>query len=196
VLFDARLRSLLDSRDEDAVWDAYGETWCIMATDLSGFSRGVAERGIVHYLRIIHESERLLLPVIERHGGKLLKVEGDSLFAIFARANEALHAAIEMQRAARRFNDDKPAPEHVLLGIGLGYGRVLRIAEAEVYGNEVNSACILGETFAKAYEILVTQSVRDETDEFTFESFEQVPPGARAAYRVLYSSSSDALNGD
>ncbi|HEV7242460.1 MAG TPA: adenylate/guanylate cyclase domain-containing protein [Thermoanaerobaculia bacterium] len=196
MLFDARLRSLLDSRDEDAVWDAYGETWCIMATDLSGFSRGVAERGIVHYLRIIHESERLLLPVIERHGGKLLKVEGDSLFAIFARANEALRAAIEMQRAARRFNDDKPEPEHVLLGIGLGYGRVLRIAEAEVYGNEVNSACILGETFAKAYEILITQSVRDEVDEFAFEPFEQVPPGARGAYRVLYSSSSDALNGD
>lgn len=196
MLFDDRLRALLDSRDEAAVWDAYGETWCIMATDLSGFSRGVAERGIVHYLRIIHESERLLLPVLERHGGKLLKVEGDSLLAIFARANEALHAAIEMQRTARRYNEGKAEPERVLLGIGLGYGRVLRIAEAEVYGNEVNSACILGETFAKAYEILVTQSVRDEVEEFAFEPFEQVPPGARASYRVLYSSSSDALNGD
>lgn len=167
-----------------------------MATDLSGFSRGVAERGIAHYLQIIHESERLLLPVIERHGGKLLKVEGDSLIAIFAKPREALNAAIEMQGLSRRYNEDKPEPERVLVGIGLGYGRVLRIAEAEVYGNEVNSACILGENFARGYEILVTQAVRDDVEGLAFEPFEQVPPGARAAYRVLYSSSSDALNGD
>lgn len=193
---DPNLRTLLDSRNDDAVWEAYGQTWCIMATDLSGFSRGVAEHGIVHYLRIIHESERLLLPVIERHHGMLLKVEGDSLFAIFAKPIDGLHAAVEMQIATRRHNQDKPERERVLLGIGLGYGRVLRIAEPEVYGNEVNSACILGETFAKSYEILVTQAVRDEVEDFAFEPFPQVPPGAGAAYRVLYSSSSDALKGD
>src|SRR5690242_11331283 len=119
VLFDPRLSALLDSRDDDAVWAAYGETWCIMATDLSGFSRGVAELGIVHYRHIIRESERLLVPVIERHGGTLLKVEGDSLFVIFARAQDALRAAIEMQRAARAWNEDKPERERVLVGIGL-----------------------------------------------------------------------------
>lgn len=188
VLFDSRLRSLLDSRDDAAVWEAYGETWCIMATDLSGFSRGVAERGIVHYLQIIQESERLVLPAIERHDGKLLKVEGDSLFAIFARPSEALHAAIEMQRLTRRYNADKPEPEHVLLGIGLGYGRVLRIAEAEVYGNEVNSACILGESYAKPYEVLVTKAVRDAAgdESLRFDEIEHVPPGAKKAYRLIY----------
>lgn len=186
MLFDARLRALLDARDDDAVWEAYGETWCIMATDLSGFSRGVAELGIVHYLRIIQESERLLVPVIERHGGKLLKVEGDSLFVIFAGVQEALHAAVEMQRAARLRNAEIPDPrEHVLVGIGLGYGRVIRVAEADVYGNEVNSACVLGESFAKGYEILVTQAVREQAKDLVFEPFPHVPPGAGATYRLV-----------
>ncbi len=185
MLFDPRLGALLDSRDDDAVWAAYGETWCIMATDLSGFSRGVAELGIVHYLRIIQESERLLVPVIERHGGMLLKVEGDSLFVIFARAQDALLAAIEMQRAARVWNEDKPERERVLVGIGLGYGRVVRVGKADVYGNEVNSACVLGETFAKGYEILVTQAVRDQITDHEFEPVDTVPPGAVAVYRLI-----------
>ena len=187
MLFDERLRTLLDTRDDDAVWKAYGETWCIMATDLSGFSRGVAELGILHYLPIIQESERLLVPVLERHEGKLLKVEGDSLFVIFARVQSALLAAIEMQRATRMWNEGKPAREQMLLGIGLGYGRVIRVAAAEVYGNEVNSACILGETFARGYEILVTQAVRDEARDLAFEPFPNVPPGAGAAYRLVRS---------
>jgi adenylate cyclase len=189
TFFDDRLRALLDSRDDDAVWQAYGETWCIMATDLSGFSRGVAELGIVHYLRIIRESERLLVPILERHDGRLLKVEGDSLFVIFARVHDGLRAAIEMQRATRKWNVDKPPRDQVLLGIGLGYGRVIRVAPADVYGNEVNSACILGETFARGYEILVTQAVRDQAHDLRFEPFANVPPGAGAAYRLDYSSS-------
>jgi len=187
VLFDEHLSRLLDAGDDDAVWQAYGETWCIMATDLSGFSRGVAELGIIHYLRIILESERLLVPLIERHRGKLLKVEGDSLFVIFERVHDALNAAIEMQRAARAWNEGKPGRDHLLLGIGLGYGRVVRVAGADVYGHEVNSACILGETFAHGYEILVTQAVRDRIDDQRFEPIEHVPPGADGAYRLEYS---------
>lgn len=185
MLFDARLRDLLDSGDDDAVWEARGETWCIMATDLSGFSRGVAELGIVHYLRILLEAERLLVPVLERHHGNLLKVEGDSLFVIFARVEDALHAAIAMQRATRGWNEGKPERDLMLLGIGLGYGPVVRVGPADVYGNEVNSACILGETFAKGCEVLVTQAVRNAAASFAFEPFEHVPPGARGAYRLL-----------
>jgi class 3 adenylate cyclase len=185
VLFDPRLCALLDSRDDDAIWEAYGETWCIMATDLSGFSRGVAELGILHYLRIILDSERMLVPILERHNGILLKVEGDSLFVIFARVQDALHAAIEMQRATRRWNEGKPLPEQMLLGIGLGYGRVIRVGPEDVYGNEVNSACVLGETFARGYDVLVTEAVREQAQDLAFEPFQPVPPGAGAAYKLV-----------
>ena len=194
-MLDPRLTALLDARvgsadragiDEE-IWRSFGEEWCIMATDLSGFSRGVAEQGIIPFLQTIHESSRILIPVVERHGGRLLKMEGDSFLAIFSDPNDGVRAAIEMQRAVHRYNEAGRDP--VLLGVGLGYGRVLRVAEAEVYGNEVNSACILGETHAKGYDILVTQAVRDAVRDLEFEEFPHVPPGARGAYRVVYSSS-------
>lgn len=163
-----------------------------MATDLSGFSRGVAEQGIIPFLQTIHESSRILIPVVETHGGRLLKVEGDSFLAIFRDPNDGVRAAIEMQRAVRRYNDAGRDP--LLLGVGLGYGRVLRVAEEDVYGAEVNSACILGETHAQGYDILVTRAVRDAVQGVELEEFPHVPPGAGGAYRVLYSSSSDELN--
>jgi len=176
-------REAVDQR----IWDEFGEEWCVMATDLSGFSRGVAEFGIIHFLQTIYEAERILVPVVESHGGILLKVEGDSFMVIFRNVHEALHASIEMQRTVRRYNADRPAVEQVLLGVGLGFGRMLRIGDADVFGVEVNSACILGETHAKGYDILVTQAVRDEAGgEVVFEEFAHVPPGARGAYRVVY----------
>jgi class 3 adenylate cyclase len=193
-VFDERVRLLLEERlrpgaDRDAVdarlWEVCGEEWCIMATDLSGFSRGVAELGIVHFLQTIHESSRILIPVVEHHQGVLLKMEGDSFLAIFADVQQGLRAAMEMQRTTRHYNEGRPAEEHVLLGVGLGFGRVLRVAPEEVYGNEVNSACILGETYAKPYDILVTQAVRDAAEGVEFEEFPHVPPGARGAYRVV-----------
>ena len=191
-----RLQKLMTERlragaDRDAVdrriWDLFGEEWCVMATDLSGFSRGVAEFGIIHFLQTIYEAERILVPVVESHDGILLKVEGDSFMVIFRNVHKALHASIEMQRTVRRYNAERPVVEHVLLGVGLGFGRMLRIGDADVFGVEVNSACILGETYAKSYDILVTQAVRDGAgDEVAFEEFAHVPPGARGAYRVVY----------
>lgn len=178
-------KQLVDRR----LWDLFGEEWCIMATDLVGFSRGVAEFGITHFLQTIYESERLLVPVVERHDGIMLKMEGDSFLVIFRNVEKALRAAVEMQRALRRYNDQKPEEEHVLLGVGLGFGRVLRIGDADVFGAQVNAAYILGEDTSKAYEILMTKAVRDavRADDLRFEEIDEVPPGTEKAYRLVWS---------
>ena len=188
ALIAARLERGADKEAIDRrIWDLFGEEWCIMATDLSGFSRGVAERGIINLLQTIYESERLLVPVVEANDGILLKVEGDSFIVIFRNVEKAMRAAVEMQRTARAYNAGRPAEEHVLLGVGLGFGRVLRIGDAEIFGVEVNSACVLGETWAGGYDIIVTRAVRDRAGNgLKFEEFEHVPPGAVATYRVIY----------
>ena len=171
------------------IWDLFGEEWCVMFTDLSGFSRGVARFGIIHFLQTIHESERLLIPVIENHDGILLKVEGDSFLVIFRSAPKALQAAVQMQRVLKTYNEDRAVEEKVLLCVGLGFGPVLRIGDVDVFGAEVNAASKLGEDVAQAWEILVTGAVRERATglpEIGFEEIAEVPPGAEKAYRVLY----------
>src|SRR5512145_1658873 len=64
-------------RIDERIWNLFGERWAVLYTDLSGFSRRVAEFGIIHFLQTIHESERLLISVIDNHDGFVLKVVGD-----------------------------------------------------------------------------------------------------------------------
>jgi class 3 adenylate cyclase len=178
-------KAMIDRR----IWDLFGEDWCIMFTDLAGFSRNVARFGIIHFLQTIYESERVCVPVIEDHDGILLKSEGDSLLVIFRNVQKAILASVEMQRRLRDYNRDKDDEEKVLLCVGLGFGRVLRIGDSDVFGAEVNAASKLGEDTAKAAEILVTEAVKDaatDLGEISFEPILDVPPGAGAAYRLLY----------
>jgi adenylate cyclase len=171
------------------IWDLFGEEWCVMFTDLSGFSRGVAKFGIIHFLQTIFESERLLIPLIEDHDGILLKVEGDSFLVIFRNVHKALQCSITMQRTLRKYNSDKPDEEKVLLCVGLGFGKMLRIGDADVFGAEVNAASKLGEDTAKAWEILVTGAVRAAAAEMPGVDFMEVDvdvPGAEKAFKVGY----------
>jgi adenylate cyclase len=174
---------------DQRIWDLFGETWAVMFTDLSGFSRNVAEFGIIHFLQTIYESERVLIPILEAHDGILLKVEGDSFLVIFRSVPKALRCAVAMQRALVGYNADKTDAEKVLLCVGLGYGPMLRIGDLDVFGAEVNSASKLGEDVAKAWEILVTESVRKEAgvvDGLAFEPIDEAPAGQARAFRVLY----------
>jgi len=175
-LIEDRLKPGADKEKIDSrIWDLFGETWAVMFTDLSGFSRNVTRFGIIHFLQTIYESERLLIPIIEDHDGILLKAEGDSLLVIFRNTAKALQASLHMQRTLVSYNKDKSEEEKVLLCVGIGYGKVLRIGDLDVYGQEVNSASKLGEDTANAYEILVTAAVKENAasqNEFSFEESE------------------------
>lgn len=194
-LISKRLEPGADKAKVDAqIWDLFGEEWAVLFTDLSGFSRHVAEYGIIHFLQTIFESERLLVPLIEEHGGVLLKIEGDSMLIIFRNVERAMACVIEMQKCTAAYNQGREASEQVLLCAGLGFGRMLRIGDSDVFGAEVNAASKLGEDMATAGEILATEAVKAAlTGEGgmapgieAFERLDDVPPGADAAYRVHY----------
>ncbi len=177
---------------DERIWDLFGEEWTIMFTDLAGFSRNVASFGIIHFLQVIHEHKKLLLPVIEARGGILVKAEADSLLVLFKRPASALRCAVEMQHACRQANVRRVPEERMLLCVGLGSGHVLRIGDAEIYGAEVNAASKLGEDVARADEILVTASFQRAVAEeaqragITFEPLEVEVPGSEKSWRAVY----------
>jgi len=170
------------------IWDLFGEEWCVMFTDLSGFSRGVAKFGIIHFLQTIFESERLVIPVIEDYDGILLKAEGDSLLVIFRNVDKAIHCCLKIHEVLIDYNKDKSPEEQVIICIGLGFGKVLRIGDQDVFGSEVNAASKLGEDTAEAWEILVTKSVKEKAEVISgiqFEELKDAPPGADKAYKII-----------
>jgi class 3 adenylate cyclase len=79
--------------------------------------------------------------------------------------------------------------ERILLCVGIGWGRILRIGDKDCYGAEVNAASKLGEDTAGADEVLVTGAVREAVGEIPGLAFEELQasiPGTDKAYRVRY----------
>jgi adenylate cyclase len=181
-------KAAIDAR----IWDLFGETWAILFTDLAGFSRQTALFGITHFLQIIHEQKRILLPILADHDGILIKMEADGFLMLFRRPAAALGCAIAMQQACQSYNRHKVPEEHVLLCLGIGFGRILKIGDGEVYGAEVNAAAKLGEDTAKVGEILVTAAARDALGEAfgdcRYEPLLEVVPGSARNYRVHYAA--------
>lgn len=172
---------------DERIWDLFGEEWAIMFTDLSGFSRGAAEFGIIHFLQIIFESQRLLIPTIEEYDGILLKMEGDSMLVVFRNVKKAIECSISMQKVLSNYNKLKLDTDKVLLCIGLGFGKVLKIGDQDVFGAEVNAASKLGEDIAKSEEILVTELVKENSgNKYNFQKIDEIPPGAKSAYKLIY----------
>jgi adenylate cyclase len=90
-----------------------------------------------------------------------------------------------MERAnERRCEEDK-----ILLCIGIGHGRILRIGDTDVYGAQVNAASKLGEDLARAGDIFVTDALRlaaGELDGVSYEPLEFTVPGSEKNHAVRY----------
>jgi len=108
---------------------------------------------------------------------------------IFREAADAAACAVAMQRGAAVYNAGRPESEQVVPCLGVGYGRMLKIGDTDVFGPEVNAASKLGEDAAGPWEILVTGNaraqIRDNPD-YGFEQLAAAPSGAESAYRLLY----------
>ena len=78
------LSERLDLKDEpekqkvidQRIWDLFGEQWCIMFTDLSGFSKNAERFGIIHVdyatqKRTLKESAKWYSGVIASNGADL-----------------------------------------------------------------------------------------------------------------------------
>jgi class 3 adenylate cyclase len=194
----ARLWRLIEERvkvgsDTEAIdqriWDLFGEDWTIMFTDLAGFSRQVARFGIIHFLQVIHEQKQLLLPIVESHDGVLIKIEADSFLILFKKPAVALDCAIQMQRVCHATNARRAPEEQIVLCVGLGHGRLLKIGDEDVFGHEVNLASKLGEDTAKGNEILVTHAVKQAVPEVPGVTWEEVAAdyaGGTSCWRARY----------
>jgi adenylate cyclase len=194
----ARLWKLIESRThagadtaaiDRRIWDLYGEEWAIMFTDLSGFSRQVAKFGIIHFLQIIFEKQRLLLPVIEKHDGVLVKIEADSFLLLFRTPATAVACALEMQRVCKSYSARRPPEEQIILCVGVGFGKLLRVGNEDVFGHEVNLASKLGEDTAKGHEILVTRAAREAAGDVAgaaWETYDVEFAGETSCFRVKY----------
>lgn len=169
------------------IWETYGEDAAIMFTDLAGFTRRSAELGITHFLQIIFESQHVLRPLVDEHSGIIFEVVGDSMLLWFPTVQNAIECSVAMHEACRQHNACRETSHQVLLCVGIGCGRILRVGNSRLAGKEVNVASKLGEDIAEAYETLISDSARKAAGEMAGLEFivtGEQQPGSPEVYRV------------
>lgn len=138
---------------ERMLWDTFGVNACVLALDMSGFSRTVRAEGIVGYLAHIRRMQQVSTPIVTAAGGEVVKYTADNLMAVFESAAQAVQAAGEIRRACLSM------VEPLEVSIGLACGRFLYVPHTDCFGDPVNVAFKLAEDIAGNGEILATDDV-------------------------------------
>ena len=105
-------------------------------TDVEGSTR-LWERDPAAMGAALARHDALIEGAVERHGGALVRPrgEGDSHFAVFARASDAVAAAVEVQRALHAEPWPTPAPLRVRMALHTGEADLMA---GDYYGGRAN----------------------------------------------------------
>jgi adenylate cyclase len=111
----------------------------IVVADVVGYSRlmGADESGTLAALRK-HRYE-LIDPLIDKHGGRLVKTTGDGLLMEFPSVVAAVQCAIATQEGIAERNEGIPDDEAIRFRIGVHVGDVI-IEGDDIFGDGVNIA--------------------------------------------------------
>lgn len=132
----------------------------IVYTDTDDFTHRAARDGILHFLMCFDRALRVVRPGIARNGGRVVKVEADSLMLAFPDVAAACRGVDAMEQGLRRVNRGRPTNEQLAFSYGIGFGQVLEL-EDDVFGLEVNLASKLGEDLARPGEVLLTRAAAE-----------------------------------
>lgn len=158
----APLRATLDCKS----WPALTRKRAIVFTDTADFTVRTLRDGILHFLMGFDRVTAALRPLVRKHGGTVVKIEGDSLLVTFEHARAACAAVAVLDATLRRCNHGRPENERFRFSYGIGYGDVIEV-DGDVFGLEVNMASKLGEDLAKPGEALLTPAAAAALDRRT-----------------------------
>jgi class 3 adenylate cyclase len=79
----------------------------ILLTDIEDFTPKTSRKTRADILRMLEEHKRLVLPLLEGRGGRLIKTIGDAFLVVYESPTDAVLAGVEVQRVLRLHNADK-----------------------------------------------------------------------------------------
>lgn len=178
----ANLMKLLDElgehpeRIEDVtnrIEETFGQDRAILILDMTGFTRATQEGSLISFLLSINQMQRLAVPVIEEHGGILVRAEHDNLTCLFDAVEDAIRASREIARRLESANVILPADKELYASIGIGFGSILNVENHAIYGTEVNLASKLGEDIGELGDVLLTEGAYAQIDPQEFRCEER-----------------------
>ena len=132
-------------------------TVTLLFTDIEGSTRLLQQLGSADYATVVGDHHAIVRAVLDQTGGNEVKTEGDSFFAIFGRATDALAAAVAVQRdlAAHPW----PSNVRVAVRMGIHTGEVGRVAN-EYIGLDIHRAARIAAS-GHGGQVVLSATTRD-----------------------------------
>ncbi len=131
----------------------------VVFADLTGSTRVFESLGNEKATQAITRLTAWMGQVCAAYKGRMVKNLGDGVLVVFADAQQALNAVVEMQRKHSQRIDTWPAALRMHLQVGVASGEVVEV-DGDCYGDAVNVASRLSD-LSGAEQIWVTESVID-----------------------------------
>jgi TolB-like protein/class 3 adenylate cyclase len=144
----------------------------ILSADVVGYSR-LIEKDEGGTLATLKDRRRtILVPLVTRHDGRIVKVMGDGVLVEFASAVNAVNCAVELQKKMAEASKGLPEDRRVVLRIGINLGDVI-VDGGDLYGDGVNVAARL-QAMAGPGATCVSGSVYDQVKRKLDLDFEEL----------------------
>ncbi len=132
----------------------------VVFADLTGSTRVFEALGNEKATRAITRLTHWIATVCGAHGGRVVKMLGDGVLAVFPEGASAVGAAVELQRVHAARIQHWPAKLRMRLQLGLACGEIIEV-DGDCYGDAVNVASRLSD-LSGAEQIWATQAVVDQ----------------------------------
>jgi len=201
-----RMEDILEQREklERLLHDEFRKEVTLLFADICGYTRYIDTKGDIAGRTLLMKHNRIVLPLIEKHDGRVVEVSGDEVMACFGDPQAAVKAAVAVQEALREHNQDTEPEDSIRLKMGIHVGQAL-LDDQGVFqtltGDVANVAARI-QSQAGADVVLVSRSVYESvsgSDDIVcrFHGKVQVKGKAEALelYRVVWREEDVVLSG-
>lgn len=162
----------------------------IMLTDIKGFTSKTASFSRARTQELLTRHRELVLPVMEKFRGRLVKTIGDAFLVVFNSPTDAVICGMQVQDTLKAYNADKDPQDKIEIRIAINAGEVAVHDDGDIYGDPVNITSRL-ESIAEAGEVFFTEAVylaMNKTEvpssEIGYRQFKGIPEKIKV-FRVL-----------
>jgi adenylate cyclase len=141
----------------------------VVFADLTGSTAAFEQLGNARATQLVTSLTNWVGQVCDLHGGRVVKLLGDGVLALFPAAPAAVAAVVQMQREHVARLNDWPEPIRMRLQVGVASGELVEV-DGDCYGDAVNVAARLSD-LSGPDQIWATRAVIAECA--------APPPGAR-----------------
>lgn len=138
---EAEMEQMLESREKlDALFqNKFTKVITVLFTDLKGSTALADKQGDIVSRLLVKHYQDIIIPAIKEHHGVFVKSIGDGTLSYFDHAQDALRAAVQLQRGIDAYILEHKQKTPILARAGMHTGRCI-VEKNDIFGDVVNTA--------------------------------------------------------